>query len=54
MRRLSRPMRSPARTTIIRRKTPALHEMFYSTWMMPDHPNVSCCNKQDCYPTEAR
>jgi hypothetical protein len=32
----------------------ALHEMFYSTWMMPDHPNVSCCNKQDCYPTEAR
>jgi hypothetical protein len=32
----------------------ALHEMFYSSWMMPDHPNVSCCNKQDCYPTEAR
>jgi hypothetical protein len=32
----------------------ALHDMFYSSWMMPDHPSVSCCNKQDCYPTEAR
>jgi hypothetical protein len=31
-----------------------LHEQFYSTWMMPDHPERSCCNKQDCYPTEAR
>jgi len=29
-----------------------LHEKFYSTWFMPDHPNRSCCNKADCYPTE--
>lgn len=31
-----------------------LHEKFYSTWMMPDHPYRSCCNNQDCYPTEVR
>lgn len=31
-----------------------LHEQFYSTWMMPDHPKSSCCNKADCYPTEAK
>lgn len=31
-----------------------LHEKFYSTWMMPDNPSMSCCNKSDCYPTEAR
>lgn len=31
-----------------------IHEKFYSTWMMPDRPDMSCCNKQDCYPTEAR
>lgn len=31
-----------------------LHYKFYSTWMMPDNPNRSCCNKADCYPTEAR
>ena len=30
----------------------ALHENFYSTWHMPDHPNVGCCNDADCYPTE--
>ena len=30
------------------------HEKFYSTWFMPDQPNRSCCNKTDCYPTEAR
>ena len=29
-----------------------LHERFYSTWHMPDHPNVGCCNDADCYPTE--
>jgi hypothetical protein len=29
-----------------------LHEKFYSTWHMPDHPSVSCCNDADCYPTE--
>lgn len=31
-----------------------LHERFYSTWMRPDKPSVSCCNLEDCYPTEAR
>jgi len=31
-----------------------LHEKFYSTWRMPDHPSVSCCNDADCYPTEIR
>ena len=23
---------------------------FYESWMRPDMPNVSCCNKQDCAP----
>jgi hypothetical protein len=32
----------------------ALHEKFYSTWYMPDNPAKSCCNKQDCYPTEIK
>jgi hypothetical protein len=32
----------------------AIHEQFYSTWMMPDRPGLSCCNRQDCYPTEVR
>lgn len=32
----------------------ALHEQFYSTWQMPDAPGISCCNKGDCYPTQAR
>lgn len=27
---------------------------FYETWMMPDAPYSSCCNKKDCYATEAR
>lgn len=31
-----------------------LHEQFYSTWMMPDNPSISCCHNRDCYPTEAR
>jgi hypothetical protein len=31
-----------------------LHEKFYSTWYMPDNPSKSCCNKQDCYPTEIK
>ncbi len=31
-----------------------IHEKFYSTWYMPDNPNKSCCNKQDCYPTEVK
>jgi hypothetical protein len=32
----------------------AVHEKFYSTWYMPDNPTKSCCNKQDCYPTEIK
>jgi hypothetical protein len=31
-----------------------LHERFYSSWRMPDHPSVSCCNNADCYPTEIK
>lgn len=31
-----------------------LHEKFYSTWHMPDHPTVGCCNDADCYPTEIK
>jgi hypothetical protein len=31
-----------------------IHEKFYSNWMMPDRPTASCCNNQDCYPTEVR
>jgi hypothetical protein len=31
-----------------------IHDRFYSTWMRPDMPTVSCCSKQDCYPVEAR
>jgi hypothetical protein len=31
-----------------------LHEKFYSTWHMPDHPSTSCCNSADCYPTEIK
>ncbi len=25
---------------------------FYSTWMRPDSPHASCCNKMDCYSPE--
>ncbi len=32
----------------------AIHEKFYSNWMMPDSPGTSCCHERDCYPTEAR
>jgi hypothetical protein len=31
-----------------------LHDKFYSTWSQPNNGNrrrVSCCNNQDCYPT---
>ena len=31
-----------------------LHEKFYSTWHMPDHPWIGCCNDADCYPTEIK
>jgi hypothetical protein len=29
-------------------------DRFYSTWFRPDKPNQSCCNKIDCYSTQAR
>ena len=32
----------------------AIHELFYSGWMRPDAPHISCCSKQDCYPAQAR
>lgn len=32
----------------------ALHEQFYSTWMIPPSRTTSCCNKQDCFPTTFR
>lgn len=31
-----------------------IHDQFYSSWMRPDQPNVSCCSKMDCAPAEAR
>lgn len=31
----------------------ALHDKFYKTWMMPDHPSISCCHDEDCKPAEA-
>lgn len=27
-------------------------DKFYSTWMKPDAPGQSCCNKIDCYATQ--
>jgi hypothetical protein len=27
---------------------------FYAGWMRPDRPNISCCDRKDCYATEAR
>jgi hypothetical protein len=32
----------------------AIHEWFYSTWMMPDNRTMSCCHKRDCSPAESR
>src|SRR5262245_23389105 len=32
----------------------AIHDRFDSTWMKPDNPTQSCCNWQDCYPTQVR
>jgi hypothetical protein len=32
----------------------ALHEKFYSTWMMPDAPRTSCCHNEDCAPAASR
>ena len=31
-----------------------IHERFYSTWMMPDNRNMSCCRNVDCSPAETR
>jgi hypothetical protein len=31
-----------------------IHAKFYSEWMRPDQPNVSCCSDKDCAPAEAR
>jgi hypothetical protein len=27
---------------------------FYETWQRPDMPDMSCCDKKDCYATPAR
>src|SRR5258708_6101273 len=32
----------------------AIHERFYSTWMMPNNRTMSCCHEQDCSPAESR
>jgi hypothetical protein len=32
----------------------AIHERFYSTWMMPDNRIMPCCDNQDCSPAESR
>ena len=32
----------------------AIHERFYSTWMIPDNRAVPCCNNQDCSPAESK
>ena len=32
----------------------AIHERFYSAWMMPDKRTVPCCSNQDCSPAESR
>lgn len=32
----------------------AIHERFYSTWMMPDAPHVSCCHNEDCAPAQSK
>lgn len=31
-----------------------IHEKFYSTWMMPDAPQTSCCNNNDCSPAASK
>lgn len=32
----------------------AIHEKFYSTWMMPQNRAVSCCHDEDCSPAESK
>lgn len=31
-----------------------LHTKFYSTWMMPDNPAISCCSNKDCAPAQSK
>lgn len=31
-----------------------IHHKFYSNWMRPHQPTISCCNLQDCAPAEAK
>jgi len=31
-----------------------IHLKFYSNWMRPDQPSVSCCDNHDCYPAEVK
>ena len=30
------------------------HEQFYKNWTQPDNREASCCNLQDCFPTEIK
>lgn len=32
----------------------AIHQKFYSTWMMPQNRAVSCCHDEDCSPAESK
>jgi hypothetical protein len=32
----------------------AIHERFYSTWMMPDNRKLPCCSDKDCAPAESK
>lgn len=27
---------------------------FYTSWMMPDNPQTSCCSREDCAPAQAK
>jgi hypothetical protein len=54
-------MKESLNVLILVQDTPAIHhhadmslsvDRFYSTWFMPDNPSKSCCNTNDCYPTE--
>jgi hypothetical protein len=31
-----------------------IHEKFYSNWMMPDSPHISCCHNEDCFPAQSK
>lgn len=31
-----------------------IHARFYSSWMMPDNPTLSCCHDQDCSPAASK